>query len=184
MIKTVSTFLATLTFLSDIAIVVFFVLLLAQLFFKVSYLKILKKIFTPYSYHLVFLVALTSTLGSLFYSEIAKYSPCVLCWYQRIFMYPQVFLVYLANIRNERVITPYLILMNVIGALLALYHYIIQLAPKASLLPCEIGGAVSCTKKFTLYYGFITIPMMSLTAFVLNLILLIYFSEKSKRKVK
>ncbi|WP_082321816.1 disulfide bond formation protein B [Variovorax paradoxus] len=37
---------------------------------------------------MAFLVAFASTLGSLFFSEVMKLEPCVLCWYQRIAMFP------------------------------------------------------------------------------------------------
>ena len=122
---------------------------------------------------LVFLVSLTATIGSLFYSEILGYSPCVLCWYQRIFMYPQVFLFIIAmKIKNRSIIFNSLIL-SLICFLIASYHYLLQIgALNSKLLSCDVVGyTVSCSQYFSLAYGYITIPFMALTAFLLLIIL-------------
>src|SRR5260221_7781488 len=66
-----------------------------------------------------FIVALGSMLGSLFFSEIAHYTPCEFCWYQRIFMYSQVFIFGLALIRRDTWIRAYGFLLSGIGALIA-----------------------------------------------------------------
>lgn len=184
MIKIVINGLATLTLLTDIFITAVVFLFILKKLTKRNYLTQVKKLISPQSYHFSLLVSLAATLGSLFFSEVAKFSPCILCWYQRIFMYPQPLLLYLGILRNEKVITPYLLLMNIIGALIASYHYLIQLLPKMSILNCEVGGAISCTKKFTLYYGYITIPMMALSAFLLNILLLKWTITKSKTSSK
>lgn len=174
MIPVVINGLATLTLIGDIVIIFVILAVLSDLLFKTKYIMLSARRLAPNAYHLIFIVSMIATLGSLFYSEVAKYTPCVLCWYQRIFMYPQTLIVYLATIRNERVLTPYLLLMNGVGGLIALYHYIIQVSPKLSILPCELGGKVSCTKAFSFHYGYITIPMMALTAFGLNIIFLLF----------
>jgi len=116
---------------------------------------------------LAFIVALIATLGSLFYSEFAGYTPCKLCWFQRIFMYPQVFLLGTALIRKAKNIFYYSVPLAVVGAIIAAYHYIIQIIEYAS--SCGIEG-VACTVKYTFHFGYITIPMMALTAFGLIII--------------
>lgn len=179
MIPAVINGLATLTLIGGILIILVILAILSDLIFKTKYITLSAQRLAPNAYHLIFLISLIATLGSLFYSEVAKYTPCVLCWYQRIFMYPQTLIVYLATIRNERVLTPYLLLMNVVGGIIALYHYIIQVSPKLSILPCELAGKVSCTKAFSFHYGYITIPMMALTAFTLNLIILLLSHDRS-----
>ena len=118
-----------------------------------------------------FVVALVATLGSLFYSEALGYSPCKLCWYQRILMYPQVFLLGLALYRAKKQqvqdILSYTIILTVLGAIIALYHYSIQFTG-AEILPCSaVGYTPACSTRFTMHYGYITIPMMSLSAFAL-----------------
>ncbi len=179
MISAVINGLATLTLIGDILIVLTLLSVLSDFIFKTKYLTHIIKYLRSKVYYLVFIVSMIATLGSLFYSEVAKYTPCVLCWYQRVFMYPQPLIVYLATIRNEPVLTPYLLLMNGVGGIIALYHYIIQVSPKLSILPCELGGKVSCTKAFSFHYGYITIPMMALTAFTLNFIFLLLSQDKS-----
>lgn len=174
MIPIVVKALATLTLLGNVLIVSLVLTLLTQ---KKSLQSFLKP-YMNYSYLFVFIVSLIAMSGSLFFSEVAKYTPCMLCWYQRITMYPQVFLSYLALVRNEKVLTPYLILLNSIGAVIAAYHYLIQRIPSAAILPCEMG--TSCKAVQTLQYGYITIPMMALTAFTLNLLILTLLKEKRK----
>jgi disulfide bond formation protein DsbB len=120
---------------------------------------------------LMFIVALVSTFGSLFLSEIAGWTPCSDCWYQRIFMYPQVLLLSIALWKKDRSVAVYLLALSVIGAVIAAHHYSEQveaaLTPADPLKPCDLSG-VSCAKTPFFRFGYITIPMMAFTAFVLN----------------
>jgi disulfide bond formation protein DsbB len=171
MIKTGIQSLATLVLLSDIFIVTVVLLFIAEKMRIVKWFSKLRKSFAPYALMLAFTVALTSTLGSLFFSEVAKYQPCLLCWYQRIFMYPQALLLYLAILRKEIIIKPYLIALSVVGGLISTYHYFIQRFPAAEVFRCDATG-VSCTRG-SFYFGFISIPFMALTGFLLIIILLL-----------
>ena len=113
-----------------------------------------------------FLAALVATLGSLFYSEVAGYEPCKLCWFQRIFMYSQVVLLGIALGRKsyEKYES---ITLSAVGAAIAGYHYLLQVG-EAPGLPCAaVGYSVSCSQRFVMTLGYITIPMMALTAFVM-----------------
>lgn len=119
---------------------------------------------------IMLVVALTATLGSLTYSDIIGYEPCKLCWIQRIFMYPQVVLLAIALYKKERLIVDYILGLSVIGAVIALYHYLLQIGI-APALPCgAVGYSVSCSQRFVMEWGYITIPMMSLTAFLLIIV--------------
>ena len=115
-----------------------------------------------------FLVSLVATLGSLFYSDILGYNPCKLCWYQRIFMYPQVilFLVAIKSKKNWSIVWNSLVL-SVIGGLIAGYHYLMQVGVVSEGGCDVVGYSAKCSEYFGLSYGFITIPFMSLVAFVL-----------------
>lgn len=115
-----------------------------------------------------FLVSLVATLGSLFYSDVMLYNPCKLCWYQRIFMYPQavLFLIAMKTKRNWSIVWNSLIL-SVIGGLIAGYHYLMQIGLVADSGCDVVGYSAKCSEYFGLSYGFITIPFMSLIAFVL-----------------
>ncbi len=112
-----------------------------------------------------FLIALTATLGSLFYSEIAHYDPCKLCWFQRIFMYPQAILFGIA-LWKRKDIRAYSIALSGIGAVIAGYHYLLQRGIAPSLACSAVGYSVSCSKIFVMNFGYITIPLMAFTAFV------------------
>ncbi len=117
-----------------------------------------------------FIVALIAMVGSLTYSDILGYEPCKLCWYQRILMYPLVLLFGMAIWRKENFILPYAMLLSTIGGAIALYHYTVQLGLVAA--PCSVSGySVSCAKVFTMRFGYITIPMMAFSAFMLILFL-------------
>lgn len=118
-----------------------------------------------------FIVAIIATLGSLFYSEIAGFEPCKLCWFQRIFMYPQVILLGIALWKKNGALTIYnSIVLSAIGVIIAGYHYLLQIgiAPE---LPCAaVGYSAACSQRFVMHFGYITIPMMALTAFLLIIV--------------
>ena len=120
---------------------------------------------------IAFIIALASLAGSLFYSEIAGFEPCNLCWYQRIFIYPQVILLGLAFWKKDENIWDYILALSVIGAVIAGYQYLLQLGV-APALPCSaVGYSASCSQRFVLQFGYITIPLMAFTAFLLLIIL-------------
>jgi disulfide bond formation protein DsbB len=127
-----------------------------------------------------FLVSLVATMGSLFYSQIAKFTPCELCWFQRIFMYPQVVILGLALIKKERQIIDYSLALTGVGALISIYHNYIFYGG-VPVTSCGItSAAASCTQKYIVEFGYITIPMMALTAFLS--IIFILTSQKMQEK--
>jgi len=160
-------FLSGLTLIGGIIIVLYF---LDNLALKISGKMFLKgqwKYLKSRAMAFVFIVTLIATLGSLAFSELLHFTPCILCWYQRIFMYPQLFISLLALKRKDANILPYLVILSSIGALIAGYHYYGQVVDTSSL-PCSaIGYSPSCAEKFFFEFGYITIPMMALTAFLL-----------------
>jgi disulfide bond formation protein DsbB len=124
-----------------------------------------------YSLYLAWLVSLVAVSGSLFFSDYIGYEPCKLCWFQRIFMYPQAILLAIACYKNDRRQIPYLLPLSVIGGLISLYHYAEQKIPGlAKLLPCTSG--VPCNQDYINWLGFITIPLLALVAFILIFVLL------------
>ncbi len=170
MITAVSHFLAILAFLCAIFVVL-------------SPSKQFRRLFPSIWLEAVFVISLVATLGSLFYSEIGGLEPCVLCWYQRILMYPQPLLAYLAIVRREgKLIRPYLIALNVVGLGVALYHNGLQWLPRLfPPAPCDFKG-VSCAKIYPVALSWVTIPMMSAVAFLTLLVLLIYAKNSSRTK--
>ncbi len=181
-VAAIAKLLAILTVLADIGIVLFFgSLLLSPIpWVKKTREAVLKKV-APFARVLAFLIALTAMSGSLFYSEVAKFTPCLLCWWQRIFMYPQVLLIAVGIIKNDKDITDYSMAMSSVGGLIALYHYYIQLGGN-KFIPCStVGYSVSCSQRFSLEFGYITIPMMALSAFI-AIFLLMWIVKKYARR--
>jgi disulfide bond formation protein DsbB len=122
---------------------------------------------------LLLIAPLLGLLGSLYFSEIAGWTPCRLCWFQRIFLYPQVFILLLAMYRRDKNIIPYILLLSAIGIMISGWHYGEQVwaatHPLETLEPCDDTG-VSCASTPFFHFGYITIPMMALTAFLLNIV--------------
>ncbi|MDO8424629.1 MAG: disulfide bond formation protein B [bacterium] len=127
-----------------------------------------------------FIVALLAVLGSLFYSEVAKFEPCKLCWIQRIFIYPQAVLLGIALCIKDRNAGIYSIALSAVGGFFALYHYLLQfgLVPTFS---CSIAeSAVSCSQRYVTGFGYITFPLMSLTAFSLIIVFMVVQKRYNK----
>jgi disulfide bond formation protein DsbB len=121
---------------------------------------------------IAFIGATIATLGSLYYSEIAGFEPCRLCWYQRIFMYPLV-LILGVSLWRKRDASDYLLALAIPGALIAAYHWGIQmmaLATPGFSDSCSALGA-SCISAEFMTLGFISIPFLSLSMFLLLIVL-------------
>lgn len=112
-----------------------------------------------------FLISLLAVLGSLYYSEIRNLAPCTFCWWQRIFLYPQVVLfgvaLYTKQYQGARIGS---IILSVIGGSIAIVHVLAQMGIRSTGLPCAANG-VSCTSIDLILLGYITIPIMSLTLY-------------------
>ncbi|OHA20329.1 MAG: hypothetical protein A2836_03030 [Candidatus Taylorbacteria bacterium RIFCSPHIGHO2_01_FULL_45_63] len=113
-----------------------------------------------------FIIALGSTLVSLYYSLIIGFTPCDLCWYQRIFMYPLVILFGIALWKKDNGVIKYGLALSSVGAIIAFYNSYLQYGG-SPLLPCGIDvNAVSCGVRYIFEFGYVTLPLMSLTGFV------------------
>lgn len=126
-------------------------------------------------------VSLIATGGSLFFSEVMKYIPCELCWYQRIFMYPLVILLGIAAARKDYGIATYALVLSIIGGGFSLYHYAIQKVPALG----ELGtacGIIPCNTDYINWLGFITIPFLALIAFLAITILLVLIRKTGEEK--
>ncbi len=113
----------------------------------------------------VFFVALLATVGSLFFSEVMKLPPCELCWYQRICMYPVAVIAFVGIFRRTDEMWYFAWPLIFIGASVALYHNLLYYGVIENIVPCSQG--VSCTSRQIEWFGFVTIPLMSLVAFLL-----------------
>jgi disulfide bond formation protein DsbB len=133
-------------------------------------MKILKqglKLLTDNALPLTNLIALTGMFGSLMFSEVMDLTPCVLCWYQRILLYPLALITAVAILTKEGKtnLSKYILALSVPGTILAAYHYFIQMTGGAGLPEVCTAGA-SCTKIDFVLLGFITIPFLSFLAFL------------------
>jgi disulfide bond formation protein DsbB len=112
---------------------------------------------------LAFLVALVTTLGSLYYSEIAHFTPCKLCWYQRIAMYPLTLTLFVAALRNDRRVAFYVLPVAVVGAAFSIYQTQLQAFPHQHSSFCSTTEP--CTVRYVWEFGFVSLPFMALSAF-------------------
>jgi disulfide bond formation protein DsbB len=127
------------------------------------------------------IVAIVATLGSLYYSEVMRFVPCVLCWWQRVLMYPLVIVLGVATLRQDTGVWRTALPFSVIGLGVSTYHYLLQkvpgMAPPAS---CAVG--VPCTAVYVNYFGFVTIPLMAGTAFALITLALAYVALRGRER--
>lgn len=130
----------------------------------------------------IWFLAFVATAGSLFYSEVMGYIPCELCWYQRIFMYPLVIIYGAAMLKKDiKISLPGLILSG-IGMLTSAYHYMLQKVPAFHDLGGSCSGAVPCNAIYVNYFGFITIPFLAGTAFIVIFVLHFILLKEVRRR--
>ena len=120
---------------------------------------------------LAFLVAGTCVGGSLYFSEVADYEPCRLCWYQRIAMYPLAVILLVAALRRDGAVRWYVGPIAGIGALISTYHYLVEWHPELEGDACGIGPA--CSAVWFRELGFVTLSFMALCGFVAVLALVV-----------
>ncbi len=131
----------------------------------------------PTLLHLAWIQAVVAMSGSLYFSEVMLFPPCPLCWYQRIAMYPLVAILGVAILkRDDKNVRAYALPLSIIGLLIAFYHCAMTYGLVEEGV-CAVG-AVSCTIRWINWYGFITIPLMSLIAFTIITVSLIFHRVK------
>lgn len=129
--------------------------------------------------YLAFAISLISMLGSLYYSEIMHLPPCVLCWYQRIAMYPLVLIFGFAIYKKDNNLVLPAFVLAIIGWAIAVYHNLLyfNILPEAAA-PCMAG--ISCSTKFEGFLAAFPIPLQALVGFtILLIILIIYWRTKN-----
>lgn len=118
------------------------------------------------------LIAALSTLGSLFFSEVMELVPCVLCWYQRIFLFPLAVVLLVGLFPLDRNVVRYALPIAIIGLLFTIYHVLLfyGLIPE-TMQPCTQG--ISCSDDSMVLFGFLPIPLLSIVAFSTIIVLLL-----------
>ncbi len=117
------------------------------------------------AFYLAWLIALSATLGALFIGEVMGRTPCILCWYQRIAMFPLALILGLACFRSDHAVRQYVMPLALIGALFALWHSLLfaGIIPEP-IQPCERDGP-SCSGEDQVLFGVLPLPYLSVLAF-------------------
>jgi disulfide bond formation protein DsbB len=128
---------------------------------------------------LCWLIVSVSAMGSLFFSYVMEFAPCVLCWYQRIFLFPLVIILAVGLFPFDKSVVQYALPLAIVGWLTAAYHNLLYagIIPE-SIQPCSQG--VSCTEEYIKLFGFLSIPMLSLLSFSTIIALLIILKRRIK----
>ena len=113
----------------------------------------------------IFVLSTLAVAGTLLMQFAFNLQPCVLCWWQRIFMYPIPLISLIALLKGKRLsdIADYLLALSFIGALFALYQHLLQVLPQGALIPCDPTN--DCAVRLVYYFNFVTVPWMALTVF-------------------
>ena len=165
-----------------IAMQIVILLIVANLlFFRTrtnGFLLFLKK----FGFYIGFLVALGAVGLSLFYSNVIGYAVCELCYLQRVFLYPQLILFGMELYKRDRTMVDFSMALAFFGTIVSLFHLYIENGGSSSL-SCATGGqaAVSCAARYVYEFGYVTIPVMSLTASVFIIMLLVNYKYMSRQ---
>ena len=127
--------------------------------------------FRPFSRPLSAAIATTCMLGSLYFSEVVNYRPCMLCWYQRIAMYSLAIVLVIAAVRRDRGIAPYAMVLAGIGALVAGYHWLLERWPAIDTGSCSADAP--CSVPYFEVFGFVSLAFMAFCAFVTVIVFLV-----------
>lgn len=117
----------------------------------------------PHRLLLAALVAVTATAGSLYYSEVAGFVPCELCWFQRVAMYPLAVILIVALVHRDAGVRPYAVSLAALGLPISAYHALLQRLPGLPAASCSLEAP--CTAIWVNTFGFISIPVMAGVAF-------------------
>jgi len=117
-------------------------------------------------FFLGWVTSIIAMFGSLYFSEIKQFIPCDLCWYQRILMYPLTILLGVSYVRKDWNISLYAMIMAAVGGSISLFHYSLQKIPFMGE-HADFCGQASCVGEYINWLGFITIPFLALTAFII-----------------
>jgi disulfide bond formation protein DsbB len=123
---------------------------------------------TPYALQVAWIVAVLATFGSLFLQYEEGLQPCTFCWFQRICMYPLSLLLGIAAFRGDvQVAKRYFLGLSTVGAVIAIYHYQLEHVPNEFSVCSLVPGETPCNVAVINVFGFISVPFLSMAAFLL-----------------
>lgn len=170
MIGAVNNIFSILTIFGDVIIVLAMAILAVYFFGDREKVRPFFDFLSRWSVLFAFAISFFAIGGSLIYSEVIGYDPCELCWFQRIFMYPQVIILGFALFNKKKGILLCSISLAVLGALVAGYHYLLQFGVMRGSFCDALDHTANCAQRLVMNFGYVTIPMMVLTAFLLIII--------------
>ena len=159
--------LSALGVVAQVLVVMLAALGLLALFGVSTPLRVVRGAIWGYELWLAFVVAAIATGGSLFFSDIAGFVPCELCWYQRICMYPLSILTLLMALANDHRAARYLLPLPVVGAGVSVYHLLVENGVVSQSQACLVSAPGGCATKWINEFGYMTIPTLALTGFAL-----------------
>jgi disulfide bond formation protein DsbB len=125
---------------------------------------------------------IVATVGSLFYSQVVNLPPCSLCWIQRVLLFPQIIIIGFALYYESHKAVRLSAILSALGIMFAGYHAYLQYGGGGTSIICSLLGGISCSQRYFIEFGYITMPIMSLTIFIL-LLLLTTFIHIPKDKI-
>jgi disulfide bond formation protein DsbB len=129
---------------------------------------------------LAWLIATAATLGALFFGEVMQLPPCVLCWYQRIAMFPLVLILPAGLFPFDPRVVRYALPLAIVGLVVAVFHQLLVTGLiSEGIKPCTQG--VPCSQTVAVWFGFVTIPLLSAAAFLLVTALLVAAHRKTAK---
>lgn len=134
--------------------------------------KIFAQIISVWGLVGAFICSVVSVAMTLLYSEVFGFVPCGLCWLQRVFLYPQIFILAIALWYKDRLAARYGLVLSIPGLVVALYQHYLQMG-WSEFVVCPNSGA-DCTKRFMFEFGFVTFPLLSVMLFIFLIALYLY----------
>ncbi len=138
-----------------------------------KYKQLLKPMVKAWGLLIAFIVSLGSVVMTLIYSEYFGITPCGLCWFERIALYPQIFLLGTALYYKDILVARYGIALSSFGLIVSTYHHYIQMGG-SQFVKCPAAGEVDCAKRFLFEFNFITFPLLSAILFAFLIVLYLY----------
>ena len=177
-----SKILATGILFSHIAVVVFFITRYTNISITKKVNKHIEEWLKEKGWLCALIIAICSVIGPLTYTYLYHLTPCTLCWFQRICMFPLAILLLIANIKKDFTIKIYIYTLSTLGLLISVYHFINQQLHTRFAIDttgCDaVGLSKGCSEYYLMEYGYITIPVMAATGFIL----IIFFTYFAKEK--
>lgn len=143
--------------------------------------RTLESLIVRYGLALAFFLTLISSITTLIYSEIFGFIPCGLCWLQRVFLYPQVFLLATALYLKDKGVGIYAGVLCIPGFIVSLYQHYLQMGGSEFITCPTSGVGANCADRILFEFGFMTFPLMSAGLFIFLFCLFFYLRKTSSK---